>query len=414
MIRSRQSWTADAVFLVLTLSASGLQAADFPDYTKISGLVENSHLPTKPPEVLWKVISEQADANGRVTMHAVTDPVVAGGVLYFGDNPGNLMAVSVKDQTELWNHKHGSRIASTPSVDREFVFFTLTKGVTALRRETGDVAWTHPVEHGASESTPIPVGENVFVSGYDGKSYCLNRTTGKVVWQHDFVEDAPADQPEFAGARARFQNIAARPCGSACDGKLFIQCVFDQSRVIALDCATGQRRWAFQTGGWMRPAPTIAGDRVYVASQDKHLYCLDRANGKLIWKYQTPSWLASRVAVHDGKVYLPHHSARLYQLDAESGKLLRTMEPPDEADRRGAVYSFPIIANQTAYFACGSTGQLLAFDIETGEMRWNLCPSENSELFTDPATDGQRIYVTSRPSKKDRGENAIFAIGLQP
>ncbi len=417
MLRSLQSasqWTASAaVCLGLVSPASLLQAADLPDYSKISGFVENAKLPTKPPEVLWKVISEQADENGKVTMHAVTDPVVADGILYFGDDAGNLMAVSLKNQTELWNHRHGSRISTTPSVDRDFVYFGSKSGITALRRDNGDIAWTHNIGQGANEATPIPIGESVFASGYDGKSYCLNRANGKVIWEHDFVEDAPEDQPGFPGANARMQNTAARPNGSACDGKLFIQCVFDQSRVIAVDCATGKRSWSFQAGGWIRPAPTIVGDRVYVVSQDKHLYCLDRTNGNLVWKYQTPSWLASRVAIHEGKVYLPHHQSRLYQLEAESGKLIRIMEPPDEADRKGAVYSFPIIANQTAYFACGGNGQLFAFDIESGELRWNLCPSENSELFTDPATDGRRIFVTSRPSKKG-GENAIFAIGIEP
>ena len=411
MLQSQRSVPLSAAIAVaifaMAMFSGGVQSADSPDYTKMSGFNKEANLPIEAPEVLWKVVS------GDATSHGVTNPVVAGGVLYFGDDVGNLMAVGVKEQTELWNHRHGSRISATPSLDRDFVYFGSKSGITALRRDNGDLVWTHHVDHGANESTPIPIGEHVFASGYDGKSYCLNRTTGQVVWSHDFLKDAPADQGEFVGVRARFQDIAARPNGSACDGNLFVQCIFDQSRVIALDCKTGKRSWTFQTGGWISPAPTIADDRVYVASQDKHLYCLDRTNGNLVWKFQTPSWLSSRVAVHDGKVYLPHHSSRLYQLDAKSGKLIRTMEPPDEADRTGAVYSFPIIANNTAYFACGSAGQLLAFDIETGNLRWNLRPSENSELFTDPATDGRRIFVSSRKSNGG-GESAIFAIGLEP
>jgi outer membrane protein assembly factor BamB len=383
-----------------------------PDYTKITGFVKDANLPLEQPEVLWTATSETATANGQIKMQSLSDAVVADGVLYFGDDQGNLIAVSVKDQSELWTHAHNSRIGVTPSVDRDFVYFGSQGGITALRRDSGAVVWQHQFAQGAGESTPLPVGDHVFASGYDGNAYCLNRATGAVVWKHDFAADAPADQKRFEGAKARFQNIAARPNGSACDGKLFIQCVFDQSRVIALDCTTGERRWTFQAAGWISPAPTIANDRVYVASQDKHLYCLDRANGAVVWKFQTPSWLASQVAVHDGRVYLPHHGARLYQLAADSGKLIQTFEPPDEVDRAGLVYSFPIIANQTVYFASGA-GLVFAFDIDSGKLRWKLRPSEHSELFTNPKTDGTRIFVTARQNGDKKGECAVLVIGLE-
>src|SRR5262249_33562888 len=162
----------------------------------------------------------------------------------------------------------------------------------------------------------LPVGNRVYASGYDGKAYALDRNTGDIVWEHDFIEDAPPDQPEFDGARARFQQIVARPSGAACDGKLFVQCIFDQSRIIALDCGTGRRKWTCQAAGWMSAPPTIVADRIYVASQDAHLYCLDLATGKVVWKYKSPGWVSSGLAVHAGKVYFPHHKGRLYQLAA--------------------------------------------------------------------------------------------------
>jgi outer membrane protein assembly factor BamB len=262
----------------------------------------------------------------------------------------------------------------------------------------------------AGETTPIPVGERVYTSGYNGRSYCLNRADGKVIWEYDFVEDAPPDPPEFAAAGARFQDIKARPRDAACNGKLFLQSVFDQSRVIAIDCETGKRKWSFQTGGWISPASTIADGRVYLSSQDKHIYCLNLETGELIWKQKTHSWLASRAAVHDGVVYLPHHGGKLYQFKAETGELIRTFEPPDEADRKGLVYTFPIITEKTAYFPSGC-GVFFAVNIETGALRWRLCPLEDSEMFTSPVTDGRQIFVTSRKANGKEGEHAILAIG---
>jgi outer membrane protein assembly factor BamB len=386
---------------------------ELSDYTKQTGYVATSSL-TEKPKVIWKFVSERRTASGgRSYMIDVTDPVVADGVVYFADRgaPSRVFALNAVDGKKLWQHQHTSPgIVVEPSLDQDHLYFGSETGVTALHRDNGEVVWNHLIEKGAGAGVPIPVGDRVYVSGYDGRAYALDRSNGQIVWQHDFAKDAPADQPGFDGERARFADTIARPGGSACDGELFFQSVFDQSRLVALDCATGRRRWSFQATGWIGPAPTIADDRVYISSQDKHLYCLDRQTGQVIWKYAAPTWLASRVAVHGGKVFLPIHRGRLHQIDAQSGKLIQAFEPPEVSDRKGLVYSFPIVTNRGAYFATGE-GQIYAIDVQTSRVQWKLRPSEDSELFTDLATDGRRIFAASRQTSEDSGECAIIAIG---
>ena len=384
-----------------------------PDYSKITGFVANANLPVEQPVVLWQATSETIDRKGTVVGYSLTDAAIADGILYFGDSKGAVIAFDTSNQSDLWTHVHAKRSSTEPSVDQDNVYFGSELGITALRRDNGKLIWHHDIEKGAGETTPIPVGEYVYTSGYNGRSYCLNRANGKVVWEHDFVEDAPPDPLEFEGARARFQEIKARPRGAACNGKLFLQSVFDQSRVIAIDCETGKGSWSFQTGGWVGPAPTIADGRVYVSSQDKHLYCLNLETGTLIWKIKTHSWLASQAAVHDGVVYLPHHGGKIYLFRAETGELIRMFEPPDEADRKGLVYTRPIITQKTVFFPSGS-GIFFAFNIQTGALRWKLRPSGDSELFSTPVTDGRIIFGTSRKGHDDDGEHAILAIGAAP
>ncbi|MFQ6098013.1 MAG: PQQ-binding-like beta-propeller repeat protein, partial [Armatimonadota bacterium] len=50
------------------------------------------------------------------------------------------------------------------------------------------------------------------------------------------------------------------------------------------DAATGEVRWSFFTDGPVRLAPTIAGGKVYVGSDDGWVYCLSAADGGLVWK----------------------------------------------------------------------------------------------------------------------------------
>lgn len=417
------------MFWTLCIFAAGLcevaRAADemrtvpplgVPDYTTITGFIPDVTLPLKEPVVLWKAVAEEERQKGKFETVPLSDPVIAGDVMYFGSDTGHLTAFHLKSRLILWTYEHGHRIAVEPSLSEDFVFFGSATGITALQRDNGALAWQHHLPDGADESTPIPVGQHVFASGYDGQAYGFDQQTGRVLWQHDFVGDAPPDpSDEFAGSKARLGTKPARPRGAASDGKLFVQAVFDQSRVIAVDCRSGERRWTFQTKGWIGAAPVIAEGKVFIPSQDKHLYCVNLSDGKELWNYEAPRWLASSPAVHQGKVYLPVHRAQLHELELETGKLIRILEPPEAKDREGAVYSFPLISGKTIYFAAGSTGLLFAFDLESGTMRWKLRPSEGSELFSSPATDGQRLFVTCRQggNQDQSGENAILVIGAE-
>jgi outer membrane protein assembly factor BamB len=113
-------------------------------------------------------------------------------------------------------------------------------------------------------------------------------------------------------------------------------------KVYALDLKTGKERWSFFTGGPMRFAPAVGGDRVFAASDDGYVYCLGAKDGKLIWRFRggpreekmlgnermISRWpLRSGVAVEEGAVYLsagmwPNEGVYVYALSAKDGKVL--------------------------------------------------------------------------------------------
>ena len=293
-----------------------LTPAVVPNRINVSGYAANADLPTELPGVLWKFTSDSPLSNS----------VVADGHVYFGDETGQVFSLDAKDGSEVWRHKHLKRMSSKPSVDDTQLYFGSASGFTAIRRDTGKLVWDRPIEHGADEATPLSVGNRVFASGYDGNAYALDSSTGGILWKHDLVSDAPPDLKGFPRATALITGAKARPNGSACDGEIFIQCIFDQSRVIALDCATGEMRWEFRAKDWIGPAPTIINEHVLIASQDSYLYCLDRATGAMLWTFKTSNWLASRVAVHDGIVFLPAHRGRVFQVSEQTGEIIHEFQ----------------------------------------------------------------------------------------
>jgi outer membrane protein assembly factor BamB len=55
-------------------------------------------------------------------------------------------------------------------------------------------------------------------------------------------------------------------------------------KIYALDAATGRLRWSLFTDGPVRFAPAVWHDRVFVISDDGHLYCLAASDGSLLWR----------------------------------------------------------------------------------------------------------------------------------
>lgn len=89
-------------------------------------------------------------------------------------------------------------VNSTPLVtDSEIIFGTANRGVIALDRQTLEEKWnfktapaliyTVPYSKPPSstvETTPALAGNTVFVAASDGVLYALNRTDGKLLWEH--------------------------------------------------------------------------------------------------------------------------------------------------------------------------------------------------------------------------------------
>ena len=84
----------------------------------------------------------------------------------------------------------------------------------------------------------------------------------------------PESQPKLDFDR-RYEPVAA--------GQFLLVGSTVSEGVVALDTRTGERKWAFLAEGPIRFAPAISGERVYVTSDDGHLYCLELATGKKLW-----------------------------------------------------------------------------------------------------------------------------------
>lgn len=193
--------------------------------------------------------------------------------------------------------------------------------------------------------------------------------------------------------------------GSSVDGKVY-----------ALDAATGLQRWTFFTDAPIRFAPAVWKQRVYVASDDGHLYCLSANEGQLVWKHRggpsnrmvlgndrmTSAWPArGGPVVKNGVVYFaagiwPSDGFFLHAFDASTGKKIWSntdsgsiymAQPHDGAFARSGVSAQGYLVAAGANLLV-PTGRAVpaAFDIATGKLRY-------FHLGTHSSMGGDRVMA---------------------
>ena len=68
-------------------------------------------------------------------------------------------------------------------------------------------------------------------------------------------------------------------------------------RVHCLDRATGKQLWEFQTGGKVDSSPIVCGDKIAFGCEDGRIYVVSMENGKELWSYEIGKPLTASPAV---------------------------------------------------------------------------------------------------------------------
>ena len=360
----------------------------------------------KRPRIVWKYPAE-----GKGPVLSPGDPLAFGGVVYFGDEGGQLHAVKSADGSDQWVRDYGPHaIVAAPAVMQEKLYVASAGNVRCVSCRTGETVWSRELPNSFGESSPLLVGDAVVVGCGDGFVRAFNRQTGMPIWEADLISDRPADVKGFESQYLRRDGVAARMRSAASDGTLLFQPIYDQSRMVALDCRTGQRRWTYGTRGWIPSHPTVVGDYVLFGSDDMYLHCLNRLTGKPVWKFPAGAQIEAAPAIGDGRVYFTSINARFHCADLETGKpiWMHRLDPELE----GSFFRCaPLVTDETIYIGA-MNGFLTAIDASTGNTRSAISVGDNAAISGFAlATDGKRLFAASRSAGNPRGQSGIFAIG---
>ena len=205
-------------------------------------------------------------------------PVMADGAVYVGAKAG-YGKYDLSTGGQMWYAPLDSQdvrpFYASPLVFRELlIVLQQNRGLLALQRSNGEIAWEQELGVGYHYGAPV-LAEDLVVSGADpGYLVALRPRTGEMVWNRQVLEGYPS------GLAASGERIFASTPGG---------------RIQCFDLHTGDLCWGFQTGIDlldMTPysrggcsvlaAPVVWGERVVVGGNDGVLYLLDAASGACV------------------------------------------------------------------------------------------------------------------------------------
>jgi outer membrane protein assembly factor BamB len=291
-------------------------------------------------------------------------PAIAFHYLYYASLNGNLIAVSSRNGRRLWTVHVGRCEAAGPAVNRlgrgsVFETFlnkepcgrgTATQGdgeiLAVAAGPSHSLRWKRNL--GATETSPIIVGNRIYIGDYDGVVYALRGVDGRTVWRFR-AGGAVKGAISYNRGRVFFGSYDGKLYSlRASDGKLLWTAKSNRDwlgghgqfystpavaysrvylgntdgHVYSFGEQSGKRRWSYETGGFVYGSPAVWNGRILVGSYDHYFYSLDAATGKLLWKFRANGPISGSATVVDGVVYFATLKRRTYGLDARTGKQL--------------------------------------------------------------------------------------------
>ncbi len=361
---------------------------------------------TKEPTTPFVIWSEKSDAATGI----LNNPFLVKDLILTGSERGVVIARRVADGKPVWRLEFGKRILHQPCDDDELVYVTSELGLTAVNIRDGKKAWDFGSAEMDGPSVVLKEKGLVYVAGTDGIMYAVETKSGKQRWTSDFITDAPKDPPGVDGARARMK-YKARPTGMSSDGETLFLCVFDQSRVVAVDATTGKQKWSFQSGGWMYGPAAFGEKYVFAGSQDSFLYALDKTTGKEVWKFEVKGRVDRRPAVDDTHVFFASSNGTVYCADQTFGKKVWSFDSKEGTTRPSDVRLSS--AHRGTLYLSGRDGYVFALSAATGDVKWRLRPENKDERFGTVTIIGTSILATSSPVERNMPGSAIVSIGVK-
>ncbi len=306
---------------------------------------------------------------------------------------------------------------------------------------------------GPGSSSPIISGDKIFLTSYSGygidvkepgdmknlkrHAICLDKKTGKILWNHEIVTDLPnkpytgtyitthgyASSSAVTDGRGVFFFMAnagmyaytmeGKPVWNVSVGEkahdwgvgsspilygelLIVNAALESNQLVALDRKTGKTVWS-ATGfpaSWNTPTIVKANGRdELVLNASGKLRAFDPLTGKELWSCASikAAELCPSIVAHDGVIFVIGHPGGQSQA-VKDGQVLWQAQ-------KGSNVSSPVYKDGHLYFINDSKGVATCLDAKTGEVVYEqplVQRPKRDRWYSTPLLAGDRLYCVGR------------------
>ena len=268
------------------------------------------------------------------------------GKIFATNGLGYVAALSEQNGGILWQVRPGGPLRGAPTVANGAVYvISQDNQIYSLKEDDGSTNWSQAASleiAGIFGAASPAVGQGTVVAGFSsGELNGYRYENGRQVWQDTL------QRTSITTTVSSLSDIDADPVID--NGQVIA--VGQGGRMVALDIVSGQRQWELSIAGIS--TPWVAGDWVFVLTDEAKLLCIYRQNGHIRWIAQLPQFEKpksksgeidySGPVLAGNRLILTGSNGSIIQIDPATGNYLSQMMVP------AGISLSPVVADSTLY-----------------------------------------------------------------
>ena len=163
------------------------------------------------------------------------------------------------DELELlWKYKTGGRVASSPAVVNDKVYFGSWDTYFYCLDTNGNLLWKY--KSSWIYSSPAVVNDKVYFGSDDDYLYCLD-TNGNLLWKYE-TGSLVSSSPAVVNDKVYFGS-----------GDTYLYCLYTNGNLL----------WKYKTGDSVHSSPAVVDGKIYFGSNDCYVYCLGEKENYFVY-----------------------------------------------------------------------------------------------------------------------------------
>jgi outer membrane protein assembly factor BamB len=267
------------------------------------------------------------------------------------------VAMNAADGSIVWRVKPGGPLRGAPTVaNGQLYVVTQDNQLFALDQGDGRTLWT---QSGSLETQGVfgvaapASAQGTVVAGFSsGELNAYRYENGRTVWADSL------SRTSISTSVSSLADIDAEPVID--QGRVYA--VGQGGRMVAVEILSGQRLWEQNLAGIS--TPWVAGEWIFVVTDDARLICLSRGNGRIRWITQLPRWRNEKKStgpIHwvgpvlaGDRLYLASSRGAITAVSPTDGTIGTTIETK-------ASYTLPPLVANNMLYLLDESGTLTAY-----------------------------------------------------